>query len=332
MQPDSLSCTWFYILSGVLFLYIVFDGFDLGIGILTLFSRNSRVHQEGMEALHGVWHANQTWLIVFAAGLLAVFPLVYGVVMAALYIPVALMLLGLVGRGIALEYRYFFADDSRWILLAFGFGSLLAAAAQGLGIGALLSGFPVEDNHFSGGVWHWFSPLPLLFGVALPVLYLLLGATRMMGLTKGDVQGFCRQVSTRAAVAALAAVVVVLVWSLIQRPVWTEKWFSWPGILASLLPLLVGALMFVPLFYSTLKIWEQRPFTWVVISIGLLFLGMANSFYPHILPPDTSIAQAAAPSLVQTVTLVGFGVVIPLIFVYIFYMYRIFGGNTHTGE
>lgn len=332
MEANSLAPVWFYILGALLFLYVVLDGFDLGIGILTLFNRDAQFHKASIEIIHGVWHANQTWLIVFAAGLFGVFPQVYGAMMAALYLPVALMLIGLIGRGVALEFHYFYPNSSPRLVSAFAWGSLLAAIAQGLGVGTFLLGLPMENSIFTGGVWYWLSPLPIILAVGLPMVYALLGAVKMVGQTEGSIQDTSRRFSIRTAALTIAAAAVFLLWCLISRPIWTEAWLSWPGALTTFVLLLVGALLFIPLFALISKGRGNASFLLTAGIVGLFFLGLANSLYPRILPPSVTIAQAAADPVIQKVMLVGFGVALPLVLIYTIYMYRVFGGKVRIGE
>jgi cytochrome d ubiquinol oxidase subunit II len=168
--------------------------------------------------------------------------------------------------------------------------------------------------------------------VGLPIFYSLLGAAKVVGQTEGPVRDISRRLSTRTAALSLAATAIFLIWCLITRPVWTETWLSWPGALTTLVPLVAGGLLFIPLFGLISKGRGNGPFFLTAFVVGLFFLGAANSLYPRILPPDVTIVQAAADPTIMMVMLVGFGVVSPLIFIYTIYMYRVFGGKVPAKE
>ena len=328
MTTSLLPDLWFLILALAFYVYVVLDGFDLGIGILTLLNRDPGYRLASIQAIHGVWHANQTWLVVVGAGLLAAFPLAYGVILAALILPVGLMLLGLIGRGVALEYHYFLAEKDGWSAWVFGAGSLLAASAQGLGLGTLLLGLPVEDGRFAGGVWHWVAPLPLIGAAGLPVLYALLGATRMTAKTEGPHQAFSRRASFPAACLSLAAAAALLLWGFAARPAWSRDWLSRPKGFVTLLPLALAVLTLAALVFLSRSGRDRRtPFALAAGSVFLVFLGLVSGFHPNIVLPDVSIAQAAADPLVLKVMLAGFCVILPIVFIYTVYMYRVFGAR-----
>ena len=331
-SSSTLAIVWYLFLAVVFYLYVVLDGFDLGAGILTLFSRDEKFHSVAAGSILGVWHANQTWLIVFGGTLFGAFPLVYGVVLSALYIPVALMLFGLILRGVALEYYYQASKSRNKVAFLYGLGSLIASAAQGLGVGAWLSGIPVEAGRFSGGIFSWLTPLAILLGIGLPFFYTMLGATRLIPLCQGDIKTFCENSAQKATLASLGGAGLVVVWALAASPFWAGNWFVWPGALLTLLPLLLGAAALVILLLSLVKGRAGAPFGWSVLAVTLLFFGVAAGVYPVLAPPDITIFKAASPAPTQTFMLIGIGLFTPLIIVYTLYMYRVFGGRSAAGE
>jgi cytochrome d ubiquinol oxidase subunit II len=325
MTTSLLPDLWFLILTLAFYVYVVLDGFDLGIGILTLLNRDPAYLEASIQTIHGVWHANQTWLVVVGAVLLAAFPLAYGVILAALIIPVGLMLLGLIGRGVALEFHYFLSDKTGWSAWAFGGGSLLAASAQGLSVGTLLMGLPVENGRFAGGVWYWATPLPLMGAVGLPVLYALLGATRMTARTEGPHLAFSRRASFRAACLSLAAAAALVLWGLAARPAWSHDWLSLPKVFVTLLPLALAVLaLTILILVARIGPGRRTPFALAAGAVFLGLLGLVPGFYPNVILPDVSIAEAAADPLVLKVMLAGFCVILPIILIYTAYMYRVF--------
>ena len=268
-----------YLLVALSFLvYVLLDGIDLGVGIVSLLRRNPEYTRAAIRSIGPVWHANQTWLIVFGTLLFGAFPVVYSVALSSLYLPVILMLIGFIFRGIGLEL-YETAEDRQGPLgLAFGAGSLLATLAQGWGVGAVIWGLiPAAGS----GVWVWFHPFPLFLGVGLSIYYVLLGSVWMTAKTEGPVQETVRGDAVLAARLALAGALVLVVWALVSGSPLARRGLSWPGAIVSLLPLLIGAAGFLPLLTS----WPRPdvlPLTYALGLVTFLGLGVAGSLYPTI--------------------------------------------------
>ncbi|MFH1136626.1 MAG: cytochrome d ubiquinol oxidase subunit II [Pseudomonadota bacterium] len=326
METSSLAGVWYAIIVLAFLFYVLVDGFDLGSGILSLFIRDDEFVGASVAGIHGVWHANQTWLVVVGASLFGAFPLAYGVIFSALYLPVGLMLFGLVIRWLALEYYY---SSANRVLVgrAYGVGSLIMALAQGAGVGAILAGLPEAEGKFAGDVWTWLNPFALLLAAGLPVFYSLLGATWLVCKTEGKVQESGRRAARRTGVLSLAGAAVVAGYGLAAHPFWARDWFAQPGFTTTLLPLLIGFLAFIPFFLSLAKGGERGPFVFSLAAVSFLFLGIASGVYPYIVPPAVTVSAAAADPAVLRFMLTGMLVVFPLIVIYTFYMYRVFGGK-----
>ena len=236
-----LAEIWFWLIGFVLILYVVLDGFDLGAGILFLWTRDERRRGLILGALGYTWHANQTWLVVLGGLLFGAFPLAYGMVLSALYLPFGLMLLGLILRGVSFEFREEAHHKVFWNW-AFGGGSLLAALAQGFVVGGVLSGWHLAGDTYAAGVWDWLNPFTLLVSVGLVFGYLQLGATYLIIKTEPEMHGYCRKLALVATFLSLFIVLGAVIWSLTITPVLLHKWLSWPGLLTTSLPFLLALL------------------------------------------------------------------------------------------
>lgn len=331
MEPASLHLAWYALLTLAFLLYAALDGFDLGIGVLTLFNRDPGFQKTAAASLAGVWHMNQTWLVVFGASLFGAFPMVYGVVLSALYVPIILLLAGLILRGIGLEFREE-SETGRGFYLMFGLGSLLASAAQGLGVGAWLSGLAVDQGVYTGGVFGFITPLSVILAAGLPFVYVLLGASRLMTKKSGPIADSCRNAALAAAWCALGAALLVVAWAVIAQPIWIKKWLAWPGVGVGLLPLAAGAALFFPLIKALMGRARRAPYLYATAATALLIIGLAGSVYPHVIPPAVDAAQAAADPRVLRVMLIGMAVFLPVIAVYSVYVYWVFRGEVQVED
>lgn len=237
----ELSFIWAGIIAGAVLIYVVLDGFDLGVGLLFPMTKDEGERNVMMNSVAPIWDGNETWLVLGGGGLFAVFPLAYAVVMPALYMPIILMLLGLIFRGVAFEYRW---RTKRWKPLwdmAFFGGSLVASFCQGIALGALVQGIEIEGRAYAGGWWDWLTPFSILTGVAVTVGYALLGATWLNMKLEGRIQAHMRRLAWPLAVATLVFMGMVSLWTPFTDAVYFERWFAWPTALFSgLVPLLVA--------------------------------------------------------------------------------------------
>lgn len=327
MSPNLLADIWFWLIGFILILYVVLDGFDLGAGVLHLWTRDERRRAAILGALGYTWHANQTWLVVLGGLLFGAFPLAYGVVLSALYIPIGLMLLGLILRGVSFEFREEAHNKVIWNL-AFGGGSLLAALAQGFVLGGVLSGLPMTGDTYVGGIWAWLTPFTFLVSVGLVCGYLQLGATYLIIKTDPEMHPYLRKQASMATFLVLFSAIGAVFWSAQRYPVFVEKWLSWPGLVTTSLPLGLALVTFFWLL-NTLRTGksEAAPFIQAVIIFVLAFVSLAGSLYPLILPPQVTVYQAAAPALTLKVMLVVIVPLLPVMLLYNAYQYRVFSGK-----
>jgi cytochrome d ubiquinol oxidase subunit II len=326
---SALTLTWAGIVGFAVFMYVLMDGFDLGLGILFPYAPTDRDRDVMMNSVAPIWDFNETWLVLGGAGLFAAFPIAYAVLLPALYLPILLMLIALIFRGIAFEFR-FKAKARRYLWdSSFHYGSLLATFAQGIVLGAFVQGVEVEGRNFVGGMLDWLTPFSLLCGVALVAGYALLGATWMVWRSAGPLQEWCRRMSRRLLLAVILFVGIVSLWTPLISGDIAQRWFSWPNLLY---------LSPVPLVTAGLALWlwrasEDREVLPFVLAMGLFllsYLGLAVSLWPNLIPPDISIWQAASPPETQVFLLVGMSFLIPTILVYTAYSYWVFRGKvTH---
>ncbi|MEO9651589.1 MAG: cytochrome d ubiquinol oxidase subunit II [Roseobacter sp.] len=323
----ELSFIWAGIIALAVLIYVLLDGFDLGVGILFPLARTEREKATMMNSIAPIWDGNETWLVMGGGGLFAVFPLAYAVVMPALYIPIFLMLLGLIFRGVAFEYRW---RTERWKHvwdLAFFGGSLVAAFMQGISLGALVQGIEVSNRAYAGEWWDWLSLFSILTGVAVVVGYALLGATWLVLKTNEDIQHRMRALARWLGIGTLGFIGVVSALTPFQDPAYFSRWFSLPGLLATaLMPAAVFAASWA-LFSGLAKGKDAQPFFAALGLFMLCFIGIGISFYPNMVPPGLSIADAAAPDESLRFALVGTVILLPLILGYTGYAYWVFRGK-----
>ena len=329
----DLPLIWAVIIIFGVMMYVVMDGFDLGIGMLFPFVKGEQDRDVMMNTVAPVWDGNETWLILGGAGLFGAFPMAYAVVLEALYLPLILMLMGLIFRGVAFEFRFKATADKRHIWdKAFIGGSLVATFFQGVALGAFLEGFKVVDRHFAGGTLDWLTPFSLFCGVGLIVAYTLLGCTWLIMKTEGPLQQKMHDLARPLALVLLVVIGIVSLWTPIAYPQIADRWFSMPNLIWFMpVPLLV-----VVTFYGLLKAVARNanytPFLLTLVLIFLGYSGLGISLWPNIIPPSISIWDAAAPPQSQGFMLVGALLIIPVILVYTFWSYYVFRGKVQHGE
>ncbi|HET7587553.1 MAG TPA: cytochrome d ubiquinol oxidase subunit II [Gammaproteobacteria bacterium] len=325
-----LADIWFGLIGVLLILYVVLDGFDLGVGILSLGARDDDERGIMMASLGSVWDANETWLVLLGGALFGAFPDVYAIALHALYIPIMATLFGLVFRAVAFEFRENSHRKHFWNI-AFGTGSLMAAAAQGFALGAIISGIEVGPRGFSGGVFDWFSPFSLLVAVGVVFGYMLLGATYLIVKTTDDIQARFFHLATFAAWLTVIVGVGVSLWTPLKFDYVREKWFGEDLYALGTLPL-CAAIAFGVLLYSLRRRHEYAPFAWSILIFLFSFIGLAASLYPSIIPPDVTVYGAASSGKTLVFMLTGIGMMIPVMLIYNAYQYLVFRGKvTHSG-
>jgi cytochrome bd ubiquinol oxidase subunit II len=321
-----------FIIAFAILAYVVMDGFDLGVGILFPFLPVGRERDSAMNSIAPVWDGNETWLVMGGGGMLAAFPLAYGMILSALYAPIIAMLLALVFRGVAFEFRW---RDPRHRALwdaAFSIGSIVAAFAQGITLGALLQGVAVQNRTYAGGWFDWLSPFSVLVGLSLVCGYALLGATWLVMKSEGPLQERCHRFAFRLGVGAIVAMAAVSAATPFLRDAYWERWFAWPQVLfTAQVPLLVAIVTGI-LFWSLKRAHHYTPFLMALALFGLGLAGLGVSLYPYIVPPSVTIWQAAAPDDSLKFMLPGVLVLVPIILAYTGYSYWVFRGKTgHEG-
>ena len=327
----DLAFVWACLLAFAVFAYVVLDGFDLGVGILFPFLREGDERDKAMNSIAPVWDGNETWLILGGGGLFAAFPLAYAVLMPAVYAPLIAMLLGLVFRGVAFEFRWrTVRAKPAWDSAFFG-GSLIAAFAQGVILGAVLEGIAVEGRGYAGGWWDWLSWFSLLTGVSVVVAYATLGATWLIMKTEGGLQARARGFAWLCVPGMLAAIVAVSAATPFLQAAYYERWFAWPQVIATAqVPLLV-VIVSGTLFYALRAKWEAAPFLLSLGLFALTFAGLGVSLYPYLIPESITIWDAAAPASSLIFMLVGAVILIPIILAYTAYAYWVFRGKVRDG-
>ena len=327
IQADLLPVIWALVIAFAIALYVIMDGFDLGIGILFPFAPSHADRDTMMNSVAPVWDGNETWLVLGGAGLFAAFPLAYSVILSATYIPIIVMLLALVLRGVAFEFR-FKAEKSRFLWdIAFAAGSTLAALAQGFVLGAFIDGIRVIDGRFVGGAFEWLTPFNGMTALGLVAGYALLGSTWLIWKTEGGLQRWSRQRARVLLLAVLFFVAVVSLWTPLSHEAIAARWFAWPNLLyLSPVPVVTGTL--------ALLLWrglgQERELAPFLLTIGLFllsFLGLGISLWPYAVPPEMTIWDAAAQPESQIFMLVGVVLLIPLILAYTAYSYWVFRGK-----
>ncbi|HSG54981.1 MAG TPA: cytochrome d ubiquinol oxidase subunit II [Paracoccaceae bacterium] len=328
----DLAFIWAGLIAFAVLTYVILDGFDLGLGILFPFARTHEDRDVMMNSVAPVWDGNETWLVLGGGGLFAVFPLAYAVIMPALYMPILLMLLALIFRGVSFEYRW---RTKRWRGVwdfAFFGGSILAAFCQGIALGALVQGIEVANRAYAGGWFDWLTPFSLLTGVAVVVGYALLGATWLIYKTSGPLQAQMQGFAWWLGAATLALIGVVSIFTPFQDAVYFERWFNLPGSLwAMVVPVVMLGLVW--LFFTGLtRRKDLQPF---LASLGFFvtsFIGLGISFYPHMVPPSLTIWDVAAPDKSLAFALLGAAFLIPIILIYTAYAYWVFRGKVDPSE
>ncbi len=332
MTPVTLDLVpiWTFILGVGVFLYVLLDGFDLGVGILFGFAPDTSSRNLIMDSIAPIWDGNETWLVLGSVGLMAAFPLAFAIVIPAVYFPVAIMLLALVFRGVAFEFRYRDADHKSFWDHGFSWGSVIATFAQGVILGAFIQGFKVDGRHFVGGSFDCFTPFSLVTGLALILGYALLGAGWLVLKTDGDIQARARRHGRIALVGVLIAIAAVSIWTPLAHSDIAHRWFSWPNLVLLAPVPVVTALIALFVWRSLNRQSEAGPF---VGSIGLFlmsYLGIAISLWPMIIPHHYTLRQAASSESTEAFLLVGTLFLLPIILLYTAWSYWVFRGKVRA--
>ncbi|VWB28558.1 ubiquinol oxidase subunit II, cyanide insensitive [Burkholderia arboris] len=331
MQID-LPVVWAAIIGLGVFIYVVLDGFDLGIGLLFPFFESKSERQVMLHTIAPVWDGNETFLVLGGVGLYGAFPIVYSTLLPANYLPLILMVVGLIFRGAAFELRARANRTQHLWDLAFAAGSALAAFSQGIVLGSLLQGIKIADGRFVGGPFDWLSPFSLFCGIGVLVTYATLGCGWLILKVEGELQDKMRTLMSPLVAVLLAAMVVVSLWTVIGLPAIAQRWFSNDNFFWFVpVPILVVACI-LGIFWAIRTRREALPF---LLALALCFLGYTGfiiSIWPNIVPPSVTIWDASSSRSSQLFALVGTVVVLPMILFYNAMQYRVFRGKVVAEE
>jgi cytochrome d ubiquinol oxidase subunit II len=337
--PTDLTAAAYWlpiVMAGVIGLavamYVVLDGFDLGVGILFPWFPQETQRDQTMNSVAPFWDGNETWLVLGGTGLLVAFPFAYAVIMPALYVPLIVMLLALVFRGVAFEFRWVAKPNHRQWDIAFAAGSTVAAFCQGLMLGGLLEGIRVDRDHFAGAAFDWLTPFSVMCGVGLVVGYAFLGACWLIMKTSGGVEQIARRVARPLFAAFLAFILLVSVWTPLAFERIATRWFSMPNLFY-LAPVPLLSLVLTVLCWRGIH--GRHPTGAFYSAVGLFivaFIGLVISTVPYLVPPTITVWQAAAAPKSQGFILAGMSVLIPVILGYTVFVYHTFRGKIRPGE
>jgi cytochrome bd ubiquinol oxidase subunit II len=329
----DLPLLWAIIILFGVMMYVVLDGFDLGIGLLFPFFKSKDDRDVMMNTVAPVWDGNETWLVLGGAGLLAAFPLAYAVVLSAFYLPLILMLIGLIFRGVAFEFRFKASPERRgWWDLAFIGGSALATLCQGITLGAFISGIPVQGGRYAGGELDWLTPFSVFTGLGLLATYALLGSTWLIMKTDGLLQLRMKLLARNLSWVLLLFIGAISLWTPLALVRVAERWFTWPNVVWFMpVPLLV-ALAMLGLWRALRGTNDAAAFVYTLALIVLGYSGLGISLWPNIIPPDVSIYAAAGPPQSLGFALVGALLIVPMILMYTAWGYWVFRGKVRRGD
>ena len=334
MDFIDLPMVWAALLAVAVFMYILLDGFDLGVGILFPFAESDQDRDIMMNSVAPVWDGNETWLILGGGGLFAAFPKAYAALMPAVYMPIGFMLIALIFRGVAFEFRFKAHGSGRRIWdQAFHWGSVVATFSQGLVLGALVQGITLEDGRFAGGMFDWLTPFSFVTGCALVWGYTLLGAGWLVIKTEGRLEAWSRRAGLVAAVITLIMIVVVSFWVPALDAAAADRWgLRYPDVdWSRLLPLAPIPVLVAVAFGGLVRALKGNatygPYLWTVALFFLGYVGLLVGIFPYLVPYDLSIHQAAAAPNAQGLLLVGAVVMLPIILGYTAYVYWVFRGK-----
>jgi cytochrome d ubiquinol oxidase subunit II len=321
---------WTLLLALAVFYYVVFDGFDLGVGILYGFLPDPDARALAMSSVAPIWDGNETWLVFGGLGLLAAFPLAFAIIIPAVYFPILIMLLALVFRGVAFEFRFKQPALRTFWDGAFCGGSAVATFAQGVVLGTFIQGFKVDGRQFAGTSFDWVTPFALLSGVALLFGYALLGAGWLVLKSEGGLQQWARRAGRVALIGVAVAILGVSIWTPLAEPDIARRWFSWPdiGFLAPV-PIVTAALAAAE-WYTLGRRHEMLPFLAAIGLFVMSFLGLAISLWPMVVPYRYTLWQAASAPATQAFLLIGTLFLLPIVLMYTAWSYWVFRGKVRA--
>ena len=326
----DLVPVWTVILAVAVFMYVLLDGFDLGVGILAPLGRDDDARTLMMNTVAPIWDGNETWLILGGMGLLAAFPLAFAIVIPALYFPILLMLLGLIFRGVAFEFRLKKTSHRHWWDASFFGGSAVATFFQGIVLGTYVEGLDVSGRAFVGTSFDWMRPFPLATGVGLLFGYTLLGATWLVMKTEGDLQQRSRRHALIALYGVLAFIAMVSIWTPALHPHIRDRWYSVPNIYYLALVPIATALIAFATWRALRRGGDYFPFIGAMGLFAMCYLGLGISLFPYVVPYAVTLWDASATPSSQAFLLIGTLFLLPIIFTYLGWSYYVFRGKVTT--
>jgi cytochrome bd ubiquinol oxidase subunit II len=322
VEPSSLALFWAGVIVVAILMYVILDGFDLGVGILFGTTGDEALRDEMMDAIAPFWDGNETWLVVIGTSLFAAFPTAYAVFLPAFYIPVLLLLFGLIFRGVAFEFRH---AGARWLWnRGFYVGSTVAAFVQGAAVGAMIRGIPVASGQYAGDAWEWLALLPVLCGIGLVLGYALLGAGWLVLKCEGALREWARRRIPWLAIGVLVVLAVAINETLAERErIATDLEDRTWGLIFPAIGLLAMAGVFLGVRWRR----DGLPFVMTVLFFVAAFLTLAVLFWPYMIPYRITVANAAAPDASLSFLFWGAVVVLPVIVLYTITVYWLFRGK-----
>lgn len=330
MEGGVLPLIWLGLIAFSIFMYVLLDGFVLGTGIIFSLAPGDEHRDTMMTSVAPIWDGNETWLVLGAGGLFAAFPLAYAVVLPALYMPFTVMLLGLIFRGVAFEFRFKDRRHRKIWDRAFQYGSVVATFAQGTILGTFVQGFDIEGTTYAGGLFDWLTPFGVMTGLALLAGYALLGSTWMILKATGDLQVWARRLSIRLLFGVLAGIAAISTWVPFLDNDIAERWFSLPNFyFLSQVPLLTALCGYFH-WRTTRAGNDAAPFLLTLALFALGYCGLGISLWPNIIPPAVPYWEAAASVSSQRFLLIGVIVTLPAVLFYTAWSYHVFKGKVEA--
>jgi cytochrome d ubiquinol oxidase subunit II len=327
-EPSSLALFWAGVIAISILVYVILDGFDFGVGILFGLTRDEDKRGQMMTSIGPFWDGNETWLVVIGASLFGAFPAVYAVFLGAFYLPVLLMLMGLIFRGVAFEFRERSQGMRRFWDTGFWLGSILVAFVQGAAIGAMLRGVPVENMQFAGSAFFWLEPFPVLTGIGLVLGYALLGAGWLVIKTSGPLQEWAYAYLKRLVIGVLLIITLAFLSTLsidtaaLVQSNFNQRTWAWG------FPVMAAAALIGVFFAARLRR-EYMPFALTVLFFICAYATLGSMMWPYMIPYGLTIAEAAAPEPSLQFFFYGGAIVLPVIAVYTIGVYWVFRGKIH---
>ena len=329
-QVFDLVPIWTLICGMAVFFYVLLDGFDLGVGILFGLAPDASSRNTIMSTIAPIWDGNETWLILGGLGLLAAFPLAFAIIIPAMYFPILVMLLALIFRGVAFEFRVRAAENKTFWDRAFSYGSAIATFAQGMVLGNFIRGFQVSGQQFAGTSFDFINPFAIFTGAALMLGYGLLGAGWLILKTEGSVQVAARRHGRICLIGILVAIGAISLWTPFMSEAIALRWFTWPNI-AFFSPVPIATAIIAFFTWRALdNNSEVIPFVGAMGLFAVSYVGIAISLYPMIVPPHLTLWQAASSESTQAFLLIGTLVLLPVILTYIGWSYWVFRGKVRS--